>query len=257
MGSLSGRSVLVTRAREDCPAWAERLRSAGANTVSLACIECEPITEPTVGARLAEALAGADWLVVTSRRGAEAAAPLLAAAGLAPAEGGVAAPIPVAAVGPSTAAAARRRLGRADLVSEGSGAEPLARKLARRLIREREAGGRTRPPRVLLALAEGAGPVLEQILSAAGVRCVRINVYRTIPVAARTSRRPVSQLGVNTVLLASPSAVTGLVHQVEFDVPVEIFTIGPSTSSRARTAGLPVAAEAHNPSLEGLMEAMA
>ena len=254
MGSLSGRSVLVTRAREDCAAWTERLRSAGARAVALACIECQPITDPSVGARLAEALAGADWLVVTSRRGAEAAARLLAEAGSAPAEGGVA--VPVAAVGPSTAAAARRWLGRADLVSEGNGAAPLARKLARRLVRDRERG-RVAPPRVLLALAENAGPVMEDVLGAAGARCVRIAVYRTIPVPAGASRRPVSQLGVNTVLLASPSAVTGLLHQVELDTPVEVFTIGPSTSSRARTAGLTVAAEAHVPSLEGLMEAMA
>ena len=244
----------MTRAREDCAAWAERLRSAGARAVTLACIECHPIEEPSVRARLAEALPGADWLVVTSRRGAEAVARLLAETGSS-AEGSVVAPVPVAAVGPSTAAAARRWLGRADLVSEGSGAEPLARALASRLTRER--GRPTRPARVLLALAENAGPVLEEVLSRAGARCVRINVYRTIPVPAGASRRPLSQLGVNTVLLASPSAVTGLLHQVEFDVPAEVFTIGPSTSRRARTAGLTVTAEAGRPSLEGLMEAMA
>ena len=247
----------MTRAREDCAAWAERLRGAGARAVTLACIECQPIDEPSVGERLAAALPDADWLVVTSRRGAEAVARLLAEAA-SPAPGGAAmAPIPVATVGPSTATAARRWLGRADLVSEGSGAEPLARQLARRLIRDRAAGHRTRPPLVLLALAENAGPVLEEILSQAGARCVRIDVYRTIPAAAPEHRRPVSQLGVNTVLLASPSAVTGLVQQVELDVPVEVFTIGPSTSSRARTAGLTVTAEADSPSLEGLMEAMA
>ena len=244
----------MTRAREDCAAWAERLRSAGARAVTLACIECHPIEEPSVRARLAEALPGTDWLVVTSRRGAEAVARLLAETGSS-AEGSVVAPVPVAAVGPSTAAAARRWLGRADLVSEGSGAEPLAWALASRLTRDR--GRRTRTPRVLLALAENAGPVLEEVLSGAGARCDRINVYRTIPVPAGEKRRPLSQLGVNTVLLASPSAVTGLLHQVEFDVPVEVFTIGPSTSRRARTAGLTVAAEAGRPSLEGLMEAMA
>ena len=245
----------MTRAREDCAAWVERLRGAGARAVSLACIECHPIDEPSVRARFAEALPDADWLVVTSRRGAEAVARLLAEAGFAAPT--AAAPVPVAAVGPSTAAAARRWLGRADLVSAGSGAEPLARQLARRLIRDRAAGHRTRPPLVLLALAENAGPVLEEILSQAGARCVRIDVYRTTPVPAGAGRRPVSQLGVNTVLLASPSAVTGLLHQVELDVPVEVFTIGPSTSSRAKKVGLTVAAEADSPSLEGLMEAMA
>ena len=246
----------MTRAREDCAPWEERLRSAGARAVSLACIECEPIREPAVRARVAEALPDADWLVVTSRRGAEAVARLLADTGFPGPEGGAEAPIPVAAVGPSTAAAARRWLGRADLVSKGSGAEPLARKLAQRLMRDGEPGHPTRPPSVLLALAENAGPVLEDILSGAGARCVRVDVYRTVPVAARARRRPVSQLGVDTVLLASPSAVTGLVHQVEFDVPLDVFTIGPSTSNRARTAGLTVAAEADRPSLEGLMEAM-
>ncbi len=247
----------MTRAREDCAAWAERLRGAGARAVTLACIECQPIDEPSVRERLAEALPDVEWLVVTSRRGAEAVARLLAEAA-SPAPGGAAlAPVPVAAVGPSTAAAARRWLGRVDLVSEGSGAEPLGRELARRLIQDRERDRRTRPPRVLLALAENAGPVLEEILSRAGARCVRIDVYRTVPVAAGAHRRPVSQLGVNTVLLASPSAVTGLLHQVELDVPVEVFTIGPSTSSRAKKVGLTVAAEADSPSLEGLMEAMA
>ena len=245
----------MTRAREDCAAWVERLRGAGARAVSLACIECHPIDEPSVRARFAKALPDADWLVVTSRRGAEAVARLLAEAGFAAPT--AAARVPVAAVGPSTAAAARRWLGRADLVNEGSGAEPLGRELARRLIQDRERDGRTRPPRVLLALAENAGPVLEEILSRAGARCVRTDVYRTVPVAAGPHRRPVSQLGVNTVLLASPSAVTGLLHQVEFDVPVEVFTIGPSTSSRAKEVGLTVAAEADSPSLEGLMEAMA
>jgi uroporphyrinogen-III synthase len=248
--------VLVTRAREDCAPWAERLRQAGARAVTLACIECHPIEEPSVRQRLAEALPDADWLVVTSRRGAEALGRLLAETGCGARDGGTAIPVPVAAVGPSTAAAARRWIGRADLVSEGSGAAPLARMLVRGLIRDREQESRTRPPGIVLALAENAGPALEEILTEAGARCVRIDVYRTLPVPAGAARRPVSQLGVNTVLLASPSAVTGLVHQVEFDVPVEVVTIGPSTSARARTAGLTVAAEAESPSLDGLMEAM-
>ena len=182
---------------------------------------------------------------------------LLAEIEIPPFESSVVISTPVAAVGPSTAAAARRWLGRADLVSEGSGAEPLARKLAQRLIREREQGGRTRTPRVLLALAENAGPSLEDVLSRASACCVRIDVYRTDPAPAPAGRRRVSQLGVNTVLLASPTAVTGFLHQVELDVPVEIFTIGPSTSLRAKSAGLTVAAEAERPSLDGLIEAMA
>ena len=57
-------------------------------------------------------------------------------------------------------------------------------------------------------------------------------------------------------VLASPSAVTGFVNQVDIDIPVNIFTIGPSTSAAARAQGLAVTAEAREPSLAGILEAM-
>ncbi len=63
-----------------------------------------------------------------------------------------------------------------------------------------------------------------------------------------------STLGADNVLLASPSAVTGLMNQVDLDIPVNIFTIGPSTSAAARANGLVVTAEAATPSLHGLLE---
>jgi uroporphyrinogen-III synthase len=63
-------------------------------------------------------------------------------------------------------------------------------------------------------------------------------------------------LRVDNVVLASPSAVTGFVHQVQIDVPVAVYTIGPSTTAAARSAGLEVTAEAREPSLEGILEAM-
>jgi uroporphyrinogen-III synthase len=58
------------------------------------------------------------------------------------------------------------------------------------------------------------------------------------------------------VILASPTAVTGFMQQVTVDMPIKVFTIGPSTSAAARAAGLTVTAEARSPSLEGILEAM-
>jgi len=46
------------------------------------------------------------------------------------------------------------------------------------------------------------------------------------------------------------------VHQVDVDVPVSVYTIGPSTTAAAREAGLAVKAEAREPSFEGILEAM-
>jgi uroporphyrinogen-III synthase len=66
----------------------------------------------------------------------------------------------------------------------------------------------------------------------------------------------VSSLGAASVVLASPSAASGFVHQVELDAPVEIYTIGPSTTAAAQALGLAVTAEAREPSLDGILEAM-
>jgi uroporphyrinogen III methyltransferase/synthase len=109
---------------------------------------------------------------------------------------------------------------------------------------------------VLLALAENAGDVLERELARAGARCTRLNLYRTVAAPQRAPKRAMSTLGADNVLLASPTAVLGFVHQVELDVPVRIYTIGPSTTATARAHGLVVTAEAREPSLEGILEAM-
>jgi uroporphyrinogen-III synthase len=65
-----------------------------------------------------------------------------------------------------------------------------------------------------------------------------------------------SSLGADNVLFASGTAVTGFVQQVAMDVPVNVYTIGPATTAAARAHGLQVTAEAREPSLEGILEAM-
>jgi len=228
--------ILLTRSEEDCAEWAERLAARGAATVSLPCIRCEPIDTQS----LREALAAADptWLVFTSRRGVEAAAALDG-----PLRQGK-----IAVVGAATAAAARESLGHVELVGSGTGA-----KLAAELVEGAHVGP---GDRVLLLLAENASAVLERTLEAAGASVTRLDVYRTVPAPSLAAKRAMSALDADNVLLASPSAVTGFVRQVELDVPVRVFTIGPSTTAAARAAGLAVTAEAPAPSLEGLLEAM-
>jgi uroporphyrinogen-III synthase len=109
---------------------------------------------------------------------------------------------------------------------------------------------------VILALAENAPATIEEKLEHAGVRCVRLDVYHTVPAGPSNPKTRLSTLGVDAVLLASPSAVTGFVNQVELDADADIYTIGPSTTAAAHAADLEVKAQAESPSLEGLMEAM-
>ena len=56
------------------------------------------------------------------------------------------------------------------------------------------------------------------------------------------------------ILVASPSAVEGLLNQADVPEQSAIVTIGPVTSEAVRAAGLTVAAEAARPSLDGLLE---
>jgi len=162
--------------------------------------------------------------------------------------GGVLGAVRVAAVGEATAAAARAAFGRADFVGSGT---------ANALGAELPADPRFAPgSRVVLALAANAGDTLARILAAAGGTCTRLDVYRTVPVPPAAHKRALSSLGADRVVLASPSAVHGFVHQVDLDVPVAIYTIGPSTTAAARALGLVVTAEAREPSLEGILEAM-
>jgi uroporphyrinogen-III synthase len=239
--SLVGRRVLLTRSADDCEEWAAELERRGARPLLLPCIRCEPLDSPELRASLADAAARADWLVLTSRRGVEAFAVLHPE--------GLPERCRIAVVGSATEAAARKLLGRADLVGRGG----TAAGLAATLVMDGELAAR---PEVLIAVAANAGDALERTLASAGARCTRLNVYRTVPAAATAHKRALSSLGADNVVLASPSAVTGFVQQVEIDADVAIYTIGPSTTKAARALGLDVTAEAREPSLEGLLEAM-
>ena len=240
VGATPRRRLLLTRSEEDNAEWAEKLAERGVDPVALPCIHCEPIDTPALRAHLAEAAAAADWLTFTSRRGVEAFAALHPT------------PLPrarVAVVGAATAAAARELLGHMDLVGRDGTAASLGDTLARD-------GDLSYRHHVLLALAENAGDTLERALTAAGARCTRFDVYRTIPAPPAATKRAMSTLGADNVIFASPTAVKGFVQQVAVDVPVRVYTIGPSTSAAARAVGLAVTAEAREPSLEGILESM-
>ena len=256
MDRVTGQRVLITRAAEDCAAWASRLADAGAVPLMLPCIECHPIHDPAVEARLAAALPNTDWLVLTSRRGAEALNELIAAIQWSASDKQAMAAVRIAVVGPATAARATSLPGDVELVAPTGTARSLAEALAARLRDPAANAARRAQPKCLIAVAENAGDVLEETLEQAGGDCTRINVYRTTPAAPQGKKQALSELGADKILLASPSAVTGLVNRLDLDAAAEIVTIGPSTTRAARAAGLTVTAEAARPSLEGLMEAM-
>jgi uroporphyrinogen-III synthase len=242
MSTVSGRRVLITRAQDDAELWAAQLRERGAEPIVFPCIICSLEQGPEVASQLREALKDATWLVLSSRRAADAVAGLLALSD---------SPLPeavqVAAVGPATAAAARKGLGRADLIAAGGTAAALCEELGPQLGPSDQ---------VVAALTEAADDSTEAALSAAGAHVQRINVYRSAPTPPQDARTDLAALGVDVALLASPSAVTGLLNRAVLPDSIQLISIGPTTTAAAHAAGLRVFAEAQSRGLDAMLQTL-
>lgn len=242
--SLNGRRVLVTRALDDAMAWATELAHVGAEPVVFPCLSTRAITDAVTAERLRTAVTDADWIGVTSRRGVQSAAALLGA------------PLPehvrVAAVGPATARAASELWRRADLVATHHTVEGLIADL----LGTTDSAGASPATHLVLAGARGGRRQGVHALLERGWRVTTVAVYETVPAAPTDRRVDLGAERLDDILLASPSAVTGLRNLACFPKNVRIFTIGPTTTAAARAAGLVVTAEARRPGLDGLLEAM-
>ncbi len=249
-GPLAGRRVVVTRTREQAPELARRLGALGAEVVALPVIA---VADPDDGgAGLASAadrlVDGAyAWVVVTSVNGASR---LLAALG------GRAAPVTTrwAAVGRSTAGALVAGGVDPDLVPE----EAQAGRLVDAFPRPVPSGpGPARPSgTVLFARAEAARDVVGPGLRATGWSVDEVVAYRTVdgevdPADVAAAR------SADAVAFTSSSTVDRAVDLLgAAGVPPVVVTIGPVTSATARRAGLVVAAEASDQSVDGLVAAV-
>ena len=214
MGSAPRRArVIVTRARESAGPLAERLERLGCDVVLCPLIELELAGPEEVD------VAGYDWVVVTSRRGAEE---------LARRHRGE---LPrVAAIGPGTAEALRAHGIEPALVSAVSTQEGLVAELPQPT------------GRVLFAGAEDARPHLAEALHADTVV-----LYRTREL--HPERLPEGDL----VVLASASAARAF---AALGLRIPAVSIGPETTRQARAHGLEVRAEADTHDLDGLVDAV-
>ena len=232
---VAGRRFLLTRTESGNAAWAQALHAMGATALSLPCIDIG--VGPDTEAPLRSALRGCDLLAFTS---AQAVAVVRTWIPRLPPG------VRIAAVGPTTAAAAREAWGRpVELAGGGTGAA-LAAHLAHL---------HPRPKRIVLPVAEGGGRAFAAGARAAGIRVTRLQVYAAVP----RSRPPAGRLPwpspCDAVLVASPSALRGLCAQVDVPPDAPFVSIGPTTSEALRAAGYRVYAEASSRDLRGLVRA--
>jgi uroporphyrinogen III methyltransferase/synthase len=239
---LFGRSVVVTRAREQMSGLRQRLEALGADVIELPAIVIEPVdvVVPDLGLY--------SWLVFTSANGVDA----FFDRGLAPSglDARALAGLQVGCIGPGTDAALGAHGVRADLVPERPVAEAFLDAFP-----DPGASGE----RVLLARAEQGRDVLPDGLAARGYAVDVLPVYRTV----RAQPEPdvvarVVEGRVDAITFTSSSTVTNLcdaLGALPSPQPL-VVSIGPVTSETARARGLRVDAEADPHTVDGLVDAL-
>jgi len=218
----------------------------------------EAICVPTVAIDVASAaadldamlaaLAGADWLVLTSANGADALAARIAADGRRLPE-----TTRIAAVGPATAEALTAAGVRVDHVPD----EYLTVAIADGL-------GELEGRRVVLARADAATPELGTALVARGALVEEVIAYRTIegPGSSRDLLHAALQQDLDGIAFTSGSTVRGLTRLAS---PIDrgrartlpAFCIGPVTAAEARHSGFHIAAIAPEHTAVGLADVIA
>ncbi|HEX3987363.1 MAG TPA: uroporphyrinogen-III synthase [Acidobacteriaceae bacterium] len=246
---LAGRAILVTRARHQAGALADRLRALGAEVLEIPAIEIAPPESfaPLDGAL--QDLSPYPWLIVTSANGARALAERMSALGIQPA---AFAHLKIAAVGSATAQALRAM----GLEIAVTPREYVAESLVEAL------GDQVRGQRVLLARAAVARDVIPDALRARDATVDVVDAYRTVlPVDSVTRIRTILSAGSPVPAAAtftSSSTVTNflqLLREAGIATPTTIraISIGPITSQTLRDHGWEPAEEADPHDLNGLL----
>jgi len=251
--TLSGRRVVVTRAREQAGELARALADHGAEPVLAPVIRIQPLQD--LGA-LRAALTGLSayrWVVFTSQNAVQVVLDRMVAWGLTPR---IFASTAVAAIGSVTAEVLATRGIAAALVPDEFVAESLVTGLLDK------SGGSLVGARVLIPSAEDARETLPAGLREHGVQVENIAVYRTVPVEADLSAlaSDIARGRIDAVTFTSSSTVRAFVDLIGRPAATSgrfvAATIGPVTAGTAREMGLRDVIEAEPHTVAGLVSSL-
>lgn len=247
---LSGRRIIVTRARAQASELTARLTELGAEVIEAPAI----VIAPADPAPLREALGRLDtyqWVLFTSQNALEIAwAALRDVGGDARNFGG----LRVGTVGQATARALLDRGIAADVIPARATAEGLAEALRQRPD--------VRGTRVLFIKADGAGDALPATLHNMDATVDEVVAYRTAPDPSGASavRNALASNDVDAITFTSASTVRFFLDAIRRRVPTingaRVITMGPVTSAAARGLGLTVDAEATSATIDALVDAV-
>jgi len=248
---LFGKHVLVTRPRHQAGDMVRQLEELGARTSLLPAVEVRPPMDWSAVDRAIAELSRYQWLVFTSANGVSFFLRRLREVGR---DLRALGSLRLAAIGPATADALREYHLEPDLVPDEYRSENLAAALR----------DRVRGQRVLLARADRGRELLHEELAAVA-EVEQVAVYSQCD-AVDWDAAVLEELKaghVDYVTLTSSNIARALVRSLEAsglavlrDGRVRLVTISPVTSAAVRELGLPVAAEAREYTVAGVVTAL-
>jgi uroporphyrinogen-III synthase len=248
---LTGRRILVTRARHQAGRLADELRARGAEVLEVPSIEIAPPESYEPLDRALQNISQYQWLIATSANAVGTLRARMEVLGL---TAKACAHLRIAAIGSATAQA----LVALGLTPAITPPEYVAESLVEAI------GARTRGQRVLLARAAVARDVIPDTLRAQGTRVDVVDAYRTVvPADSVTIIRQIFGEGFtpDAATFTSSSTVAnflGLLREAGVAAPASLraVSIGPITSRTLREHGWEPAAEAEPHDLAGLVDAV-
>ena len=245
---LFGRRIVVTRAAQQAATLTDRLAEMGADVLEMpatqiARLDLAPLRDEMK--RLDEY----QWLVFTSQNAVKIFWEQLLGHGQ---DARALAGLCIAAVGPATAGALLEHGIVVDVLPKRFVAEGLLEELAER---EDVAGSR-----VLYVTAEGSREMLPEGLIGMGAQVNVIHAYRSIESGTGAARlkRALESGTVNLVTFTSASAVRGYVNAVGEELALKApgASIGPQTTEAINAAGIELAVESEESTIDGLIAAI-
>ena len=252
---LHDRGIVVTRPRAQAALMVDLLQSAGARVIEFPTIAIQAVTDSPELDQAVEDLGRNDWVIFTSVNGVDLFFRRMEQRGK---DARAFGPARVAAIGPATAGALRRRGIRPDAIPVRYQAEGLLDALGKDGLQ----GGR-----VLIPRAEMARDLLPDTLRKLGARVNVAVTYRTVRAEADVDglRRLLEEGRVDAVTFTSSSTVrnfTALFDPEEATrrldaAGVVVACIGPITAETAREIGYSVDLQAEEFTVPRLAAALA
>lgn len=233
---LLGRTIVVTRAREQASSIARELTDLGARVIQCPSIAIRPVSDYSVCDAAIAHLRDYSWVVFTSVNGVKYFWRRLQKAGL---DSRALSGIKIAAIGPATAAAVAEHGVNADLLPPTYVAESVAQAMKEQM------GEDLTGQRVLLPRAVKARSALPDELTGAGAVVDVAPIYETVPDTSESVnvRRVLQDGALSCVTFGSSSTVEnflGMVSAEELKAHPEVLlaAIGPVTAATLTKYGL-------------------